>query len=43
MEIIVPRPRHVPIADITPFVERNEISMPAAARIEPDVMIVGNA
>ena len=42
MEIIVPLPRQVPIAAITGFVVRTEISTPATASIVPEVKIVGN-
>ncbi len=43
MDIIVPRPRHTPIEEIVPSVERRPIRTPAAARIVPDVIMVGKA
>lgn len=42
METIVPRPRQVPMAAITGFVVRTLIRIPADARMEPEVKMVGN-
>lgn len=38
---MVPRPRQVPMAEITGFVVSTLIRIPADARIEPEVKIVG--
>ena len=42
METIVPRPRQVPMAAITGFVVSTLIRIPADARMEPEVKMVGN-
>ena len=42
MEMMVPRPRHSPIAAITGLVVSTLISTPADARMEPEVKMVGN-
>ena len=41
MEMMVPRPRHSPMAEITGLVVMNEISSPALARMVPEVKMVG--
>ena len=43
IESSVPLPKQIPIPEIAPSEERNPIAVPAAARILPEVKIVGNA
>ena len=43
MEINVPLPKHTPMPEIAPSEERNPMAVPAAAKILPEVKIVGNA
>ena len=43
MEISVPRPRHTPMEEMEGVVDRTPISAPAAARMVPEVTMVGKA
>ena len=43
IEMTVPRPRQMPIEEMAGLEDRKPIRMPAAARMVPEVMMVGNA